>query len=101
MLAALESCYPIHAMTVAAHFPEEPEGGMLQELCAAAAVELAVMVGLSLFSQNLDAGGISTELLTDFVVPYFELLCSRKVPWNSRNLLTVLFQRCGNSCTVD
>ena len=36
---------------------------MLEELCAAAAVELAVMVGLSLFSQNLDAGGISTELL--------------------------------------
>ena len=31
-------------------------GGMLQELCAAAAVELAVMVGLSLFSRNLDAG---------------------------------------------
>ena len=41
---------------------------MLQELCAAAAVEFAVMVRLSLFSRNLVApDGISTELLTAVV----------------------------------
>ena len=34
---------------------------MLQELWAAAAVELAVMVGLSLFSRSLDADDILTE----------------------------------------
>ena len=48
---------------------------MLQELCAAAAVELAVMVELSLFSRNLDAGGILTELLTAAVdCPLFQVV---------------------------
>ena len=48
---------------------------MLQELCAAAAVELAVMVGLSLFSRNLDAGGISTELLIAVIdCPLFQVV---------------------------
>ena len=47
-------------------------GGMLQELCAAA----AVMVGLSLaISRNLNAGGISIELLTAVVdCPVFRVV---------------------------
>ena len=58
---------------------------MLQELCAAAAIEFAVMVGLSLISRSLDTGGISTELLTAVVdCPLFELLCCLKAPWNSK-----------------
>ena len=74
-------------------------GGMLQELCAAAAVELAVMVGLSLFLEIWMRVEFQQNcLLLLLIVPYFELLCSLKVPWNSRNLLTVLFRRCENSC---
>ena len=76
-------------------------GGMLQELCAAAAVELAVMVGLSLFLEIWTRVEFQQNCLLLLLIPYFELLCSLKVPWNSRNLLMVLFRRCENSCTVD
>ena len=49
---------------------------MLQELCAAADVEFAVMVRLSLISQSLVvADGISTELLTAVVdCPLFRVV---------------------------